>query len=78
MPKLQEIENQIPALYRAKAINMLMFGYVRGARATLPTVTIKMAIDMFMKDFGLSDDDFNRDTAEKTFNDTQKQLIKSL
>lgn len=68
MPKLNNLEKGIPALYRRSALSMLMFGYVQGVRATLHTVTVKAAIRMFMTHYGLTDDNYNADSALTTFN----------
>lgn len=75
MPKLSEIEKQIPALYRRNALNLSLFAYVRGVRSALHTITVVQAIDMFMGDYGLNDDNFNRGSALTTYNRMQKELI---
>lgn len=75
MPSLNEIQKQIPALYRQNALNLSLFAYIRGVRAALHTVTVVQAIDMFMNDYGLEEDDFNRKSALTTYNRMQKYLI---
>lgn len=75
MPKLSEIQKQIPALYRQNALNLSLFAYIRGVRSALHTVTVIKAIDMFMEDYGLDDDNFNRSSALTTYNRMQKELI---
>lgn len=77
MPRVTELEKEIPKLYRRSALNMLMFAFVRGARAALHTLTIKDAILMFMEDFELDDDEFNYQTALTTYAQMQKELIKT-
>lgn len=75
MPKLSETQKQIPALYRQNALNLSLFAYIRGVRSALHTVSVAQAIDMFMKDYGLDDDTFNRNSALTTYDRMQKDLI---
>lgn len=75
MPKTSKIEELIPKIYRQNALNLSLFAYVRGVRSALHTVTVVQAIDMFMDDFGLDDDNFNRGSGLTTYNRMQKELI---
>ena len=75
MPKTSEIEKLIPKIYRQNALNLSLFAYIRGVRTALHTVTVVQAIDMFMEDYGLDDDNFNRGSALTTYNRMQKDLI---
>lgn len=75
MPVQSGIEKKIPSLYKRTALTQLMFGFVMGARAALPTMTVKEAIYEFMKIFDLDDDDFNCDSAAVIFDRMQKDLI---
>lgn len=75
MPKRTAIENQIPALYKRNALNLSLFGYIRGARAALHTISVPEAIGMFMEEYGLDDDDINRLSALNTYNRMQKELL---
>jgi hypothetical protein len=72
--KQSNIEKAIPAIYKRSALNHLLFGFVLGCRATLPNVTIKQAVAMFMEKFDLDDNDFNSDTASVVFDRMQGEL----
>lgn len=74
MPKDINLVGDIPKLYKRNAISLLLFGYIKGVRATLHTITISKAIDMFIEDFGLSDDKVNRESLKTTYNRMQIDL----
>lgn len=78
MPKLNEIEKQIPELYRANALSLSLFAYVRGARSALHTITVSQAVDMFMAEYGLTDDTYNKESAVTTYNRMQNKFINLL
>jgi len=67
---------QVPAIFRYSALNLIMFGYVRGVRETLHTITIKDALRMFMASVELTEDEFNIDSAKVIYNDMQNNLTK--
>lgn len=72
------IEKTIPALYKRNTLNTAMFAFVRGARCTLHTLTVKDAILMFMTDYGLEeDDDYNSSSAEATYYRMQQELLET-
>ena len=70
-----KLEGQIPKLYRRSALNLLMYGFVTGVRATLHTVNVKQAIFMFMEAYAIDDDDFNVDSAMVIYNRMQKEFL---
>ena len=76
MPKKTGLEGTIPELYRVNTLNALMFGHVTGCRAILHTVTLKQAITSFMEVFGLTDEDYNADSALVTYDRMRKDLLK--
>lgn len=67
MAKETPIEQTIPRLYKRNALYLLMFGYIRGCRDTLHTMTIEHAIRAFMSDMELEEDDFNFESAKCTY-----------
>ena len=73
--KGHEVENKIPKLYKRTAINLLMYGYVTGVRATLHTIHVGDAIIMFMETFGLSHEEYNIDSAKVIYNRMQKEFL---
>jgi hypothetical protein len=50
-----------------------MFGYVLGVTSALPSVTIKKAIELFMEDFNISEDDYSYDSARARFYEYYEQ-----
>lgn len=75
MPKENKVESKIGAIYKKNALNLLLYGFVTGVRATLHTVTIEKAVGMFMEAYELSDEDFNCDSAVASFGKMQKEFI---
>ena len=57
----------IPALYKRNALNLSMFAFVKGARATLHTITVDDALSLFMDSYGLDEDSFNSASARATY-----------
>lgn len=66
MSKDKPIERIIPAMYKKKAIDQLLFGFVQGAQAALETVSTEEAILMFLKAYNLSEDDYPLRSARRT------------
>lgn len=58
----------VPKAYQHKTLDNWMFGYVLGMKRALPSVTTKKAIEMFMYDFNLSEDDYPLDSAMVVYN----------
>ena len=75
MPKSSNIENTIPKLYRRSALNQMMFAYVCGCRSALHTLSITACISLFMHEFGLTEEDYNSDSARVEYNKMRKELI---
>jgi hypothetical protein len=75
MGGISQTENNIQKLYRRSAENLLMFAFVRGARATLHTVTIDKALEMFREDMGISIDDFSISSNRTIFNRMNLELF---
>lgn len=75
MAKETQIEKTIPKLYKRNALNLMMFAFVRGVRATLHTITISNAIRMFMENMELSGEEYDSESARSTFHLLQKELI---
>jgi len=74
MPRSHDIEKIIPALYRNNALNLIMFGYVQ-ARSERSGVTVRDAIEEFMRDFELTHEDINTDSAAVLISRMRSQLI---
>jgi hypothetical protein len=66
MSKPKKIIINIQRLLRYDKLDALMFGYVMGVKI-LPSVTTRKAIEMFMSDFNLTEDDYPLDCAISQF-----------
>ena len=66
MPKEKPIVIDTPKLLKRNILDALMFGYVIGTRV-MPSITIKRAIEMFMDDFSLGEDDYPLTSAYTVF-----------
>lgn len=53
--------------YRRQAIHMLMFGFVRGLRAGLPSMSIKDCVIHFMNHHDIQEDDISVDSLCKEY-----------
>lgn len=67
MTKQKPIIQSIPSLYKRSAEDLIMYGYVLGMQKGIPTASTQKCIDMFMKEFNLSEEDYPRDSACVTF-----------
>ena len=66
MSKEKPFENRIPAFYKKNAIDLMLFAYVMGMRRGLPAVKIGKSIELFLNDFGLTEDDYPIESAIRT------------
>ena len=73
MPKETGLEGLIPKIYKRNALALMLYGYVKGVRAALHTVTIEQAVTMFKEDFCIDDDDLNDDTATSIYTRMQRE-----
>jgi len=64
----------IHRFYQYQALDLVMFGYVLGATKTLPSLPITKAVEMFLSDFNLCEDEYCLETARFTF----YRILKSL
>jgi hypothetical protein len=67
MPRTKGIMINCEKLLRHSQLDSLMFGYVIGVINILPSVPIAKALQLFMKDFNLSEDDYSFDSAQTRF-----------
>tara|TARA_R110000787_G_scaffold97665_4_gene201312 strand:+ start:11330 stop:11563 length:234 start_codon:yes stop_codon:yes gene_type:complete len=75
MPSRSGVENSVPKIYQRTALSLMLFGYVTGVRATLHTVTLDQAVNMFIESYGLDEDDYNTESAKNNFNRMQKEFL---
>ena len=67
MTKAKPIIINCEKLLRHDKLDSLMFGYVLGVTNILPSVPILKALELFMRDFNLSEDEYNMDSAQSKF-----------
>ena len=75
MPRTKGIEKLVPSIFRRNALDHLMFGYVQGVRKAIPSTQIMEAIQLFMCDYDLSEDDYSSYSAMTTFCRMQKDFF---
>lgn len=56
----------------------MMFGYVRGVQHNLPTVSVHKAIAQFFEVFDIDHDDWNVETAHKTYQRMNTEYMEML
>lgn len=71
----EHISISIPKIYRRSSLDMLMFGFVEGMKAALPSLTIQECLIMFQKKTNLSDDQYPLESARTIYNRMQKEYI---
>ena len=73
MPKEKPLMGSIQKLYKRRAEDLMMFGYVMGMQKGLPSVSVPRCIEQFMKDFDLADHDYPIDCAAVNFRSMKKE-----
>lgn len=63
----------IPKLYRRTALDLIMYGYVRGVKRALPSMTIEKSLLLFQKENHLSEDQYPIRSARITYQRMQKE-----
>ena len=67
MGNRKEVVVNIPRLYKWESLDLIMFGYVQGLRYALPSLTVPIAITQFLKNFGLSEDQYPFEYAYQSY-----------
>jgi len=80
---MTETENEhysisIPKLYKRKAIDLLMFGFVEGMKAALPSLTIQECLIQFQRRTRLSDNQYPLESARTVYNRMQKEYTQNI
>ena len=63
----------IPKLYKRTALDLIMYGYVRGLRKALPSMTIEKCLILFQKENCLSEDQYPIRSARVVYQRMQKE-----
>jgi len=79
MSKLKPIEGKIPAIYRTKTIDIMLFAWVESKRKyamdwEMP-FNINKAVDEFMQHFEITEDDYSKSNAIVTYSFTMQKYL---
>ena len=74
MPKTNEYEGRIPAFYRRKTIEILMFAHVTALHER-NGVTLEEAIDDFLELYGIPEREYPVESALTTYNRIRNNFI---
>lgn len=79
MPVQNNLEKAIPKLYKRSALNHLLYGYIKGLKNTLVSISTLDAVRMFMEDFGLmKDEDVKEESLLTAYNRMNAELLEIL
>jgi len=73
-----KLSSGIPKLYKRQALDLLMFGFVQGMFAAMPSLSLKDCLIMFMRRYKLSEDDYHYDSARVTYDRMNKEFFDCL
>jgi hypothetical protein len=68
----------IPKMYRRKALDLLMFGFIEGMKSAMPTLTIQECIIMFNKKIDTRNEDYSIEVNRTTYNRMKKEYYNTL
>lgn len=68
MPSERLATQGISKVYKYNTMDNIMYGYVTAMLRSIPSMTISRAIEWFMYDFGLSEDEYPLETARVNHN----------
>jgi hypothetical protein len=74
----EESTISIPKLYRRKAFDLLMFGFIEGMKSAMPTLTIQECIVMFNKKIDTRNEDYSIEVNRTTYNRMKKEYYDTL
>lgn len=75
MPKVKEIEQLIPKIYRRNYFDYSMFFFVMGQRNVLPALSIEKSLYNYFRAMGI--DDYNIESALTTYIRIQKEFYEA-
>ena len=78
MPKGKPFEKGIDALYKRKAVDLLLFGFIQGAQASLGTMTTEEATLMFYKVYELTENDYPVRSAMRAIDRMRIEFIETM
>lgn len=77
MAQETKFEKEMPAIYKRKMHHHIMLGWVRGQRRLVSGLSIEKAIEGFMDEYKLTEEDFPLRTAMVIYNRMQKEELEA-
>lgn len=71
----ERVKISIPKMFKRQALDNLLFGFIEGMKAALPSLTINECIEMFQYKFDLSEDEYPLRSAWQTYNRMTKEYF---
>lgn len=75
MPKEKKLTKILPKVYKWKAENLGLFFFIKGQQQIIPTITVEMAINNYMRFMGITPDEWGYDSMRATYNQLQKEFF---
>lgn len=72
----KKIMFDIPTLYKKQAIDLILFGYVCGMTRAMPAMSAVEAIQMFLDDNSISEDEYPKQSAQVAFYRMRAEFVK--
>ena len=73
----KHISISVPKMYRRNSLDLIMFGFVEGMKAALPSLTIQECLIMFQRKASLSDNEYPLESARMAYYRMQKEYTES-
>jgi len=67
MPKKKKLYTNVPKLLLYEAVDHCLFAYVTGMQRAMPSVSLTKALELFMEEFNLTEDEYPLDHARLTW-----------
>jgi len=65
-----------PEFYVSEIVDVALFTYVFGLQRGIPSITIMRAVELFLEDMDLSEDEYPLDQAYRTWYRMHKKYVK--
>jgi hypothetical protein len=72
----KNIRKGIPALYKCQAEDLLLFGWVTAQQRVVPSITVTQSVEMFMRYFDISEEDWAVSSALMTISRMREKYFK--
>lgn len=75
MPKRKKAYIDIPKFLTSQALDIAMFCYILGVQRGMPSITLKRAMELFMEDCNLTEDDYPLDLGLRMWYRMHKRYV---